>query len=120
MFIIFVSGGKNKLNIMQEEEKIEQLLRELIPVVTTDYREAMQKLAPLINEYIQHNFEKLIFLLYRIDVDEKKLKSTLQLQRERDAGVVIAELIIERHLQKLKTRQAFSQETGPIKDNDRW
>ena len=43
--------------------------------------ELKENLMQYINHLIQNNFEKLVSLLYRIDVSEKKLKQILQQTR---------------------------------------
>lgn len=53
-----------------------------------------------INNLIQHDFNKLLAILYRIDVDEDKLKCALRQQPGRDAAEIIAELMIERQAGK--------------------
>ena len=71
-----------------------------------------------INDLITHDLNKLMSLLYRIDVSEKVLKGNLQEQKE-DAGVIIAELIIDRQLQKTKTRKQ-SRPNDEIPENEKW
>lgn len=60
-----------------------------------------------INDLIQNDFQKLIAILYKVDIDEEKLKNILQHQTGKDTGEIIAKLIIERQLQKLETRKHF-------------
>jgi hypothetical protein len=81
--------------------------------------EIKKKLAAHLNYLINHNFEKLVSLLYRIDVSESKLRNLLQENKNEDAGSLIAALIIERQLQKIKTRKEFSgkKDSG---DEERW
>lgn len=67
------------------------------------FAELKEKLTQHINDLIQNNFEKLLTLLYRIDVNEKKLKQLLQQNQNENAGGLIAQLIIERQLEKIKT-----------------
>ena len=71
-----------------------------------------------INDLITHDLNKLMSLLYRIDVSEKILKGNLQEQKE-DAGLIIAELIIDRQLQKTKTRKQ-SKRNDDIPENEKW
>jgi len=71
-----------------------------------------------INDLITHDLNKLMSLLYRVDVSEKILKQNLQEQKE-DAGVIIAEMIIERQLQKTKTRRQFRSNDN-IDENEKW
>jgi hypothetical protein len=79
-----------------------------------------EKLSVYINNLIQSDFEKLVSLLYRIDVNEPKLKQLLQQNPGEDAGKIIAELIIERQLQKIKFRQQISKPDNYISDEEAW
>jgi hypothetical protein len=75
------------------------------------------KLTDYIRTLIINNPEELIQLLYRIDVREEKIASALH--RDIDDAPVIAELIIERQIQKIKTRQQFKQNNNES-DEERW
>jgi len=66
-----------------------------------------------INDCIQHDFNKLVQLLYRIDVSEEKLKYILQLNPNEDAAKLIAAVIIERLAATKAARASFSS-TGKI------
>lgn len=77
------------------------------------------ELAHHINHLIQHNFPRLVQLLYRIDINEAQLKKLLQQNPEADAGEIIAALIIERQEQKIKTRSSFPS-AGDIPDDEKW
>ena len=59
-----------------------------------------------IEELIHHDFEKLKWVLYRIDVSEKKLNEALQ-NSEADAATVMADLIIQRQIEKAESRKKF-------------
>jgi hypothetical protein len=73
------------------------------------YAEIQAQLAAYINNLVKNDFDKLIAYLYRIDVNEQKLKLLLRQFPEEDAGNIIASLIIERQQQKIKTREQFRQ-----------
>jgi hypothetical protein len=73
--------------------------------ITTD--ELKNELSDFINDLIQKDFQKLVSILYRVDVDETKLKRILKEQADKDAAVIIANLILERELQKIETRKKF-------------
>ena len=77
-------------------------------------------LAEHINDLIDRNFNKLVNLLYRIDVNESKLRQMLN-ENSTDAGRVIAGLIVERQLQKIASRESFrnSDENG-IDEKEKW
>ena len=78
------------------------------------------QLARRINELIEQDFEELVRLFYRIDVSEPKLKQMLKENPGKDAGEMIALLIIERQLQKLKSREQFKKPGNKISDEDKW
>jgi hypothetical protein len=69
----------------------------------------IQKLADYINQLILVNFERLVHLLYRIDVSEAKLKYLLKENPAKDAGRIIALLIIERQVQNIKFKKEMSE-----------
>lgn len=81
--------------------------------------ELQKQLSAHINTLIQTNFEKLISILYRIDINEAKLKGLLEHNRDEDAANIITTLIIERQLEKIKLRNQFRQEPG-INDEEKW
>jgi hypothetical protein len=84
------------------------------------YEELNKYIAAHINQLIQTDFEKLVSLLYRIDISEKKLKHLLQQSRGQDAGKIIADLILERQEQKIKSRSRFKQQDDDIINDEKW
>ena len=80
--------------------------------------EKMARLVSLINELILRDFNGLVQLLYRIDVNEKKLKSILSNNKESDSANVIADLIIERQIQKANSRNLYRQNNSS--DEELW
>jgi hypothetical protein len=84
------------------------------------YNEIHAELAAYINDLIKNNFDKLIAYLYRIDVNEEKLKTLLQQKPDEDAGGIIATLIIERQEQKIKFRKQFSHPENDFDEEEKW
>jgi replicative superfamily II helicase len=84
------------------------------------FAELEEKLSAGINQLIQNNFEKLVSLLYRIDVSEKKLKNLLQGHANENAGKIIAQLIIERQLEKMALRKKYKKENTGASDEETW
>ena len=72
-----------------------------------------------IHYLINNDFNKLVSILYRIDVSEKKLRQLLEANPAGDAGKIIAELIIDRQIQKIKSRQE-SGNNPSIPEDDKW
>jgi methyltransferase-like protein len=93
-----------------------ELALELPNTISLD--ELRKQLAQHLNHLIKNDFEKLVYYLYRIDVNEKKMKALLQSPHE-NSGELIAQLIIERQLEKIKTKQQFHQPKNDD-DEDSW
>lgn len=85
----------------------------------TSLEELRKKLSAYINQLINTDFEKLISLLYRIDVNETKLRCLLDASEGRNAAQLIADLIIERQLQKIESRKNSKPEDD-IPEDERW
>ncbi len=78
---------------------------QLGPVITE--AELTAALAVHINHLINTNFEKLVNILYRIDVNENKLKELLSRCHEENAAAIIATAILQRQSQKIKSREQY-------------
>ena len=78
-----------------------------------------KELAAYIHLLINNDFEKLISILYRLDVSEKKLKKLLAEKTAGDAGILIADAIIERQLQKITSRKKHSSNKD-IPEEEKW
>src|SRR5450432_3586905 len=91
---------------------------DLPPKISFD--QMRQQLQAAINELIKSDFQKLVNVLYRVDVNERKLKYLLQENVGADAAVIIADLIIERQLEKIKTRAAFTGSNDNTSDEEKW
>ncbi len=97
---------------------INQSLEISLPV-SISAEELRQKLVSHINHLINYDFEKLVFYLYRIDVNESRMKYLLDQREGENAAALIADLIIERQLEKIKSRKE-SKSTNDIPDEEKW
>jgi hypothetical protein len=97
---------------------INQSLEISLPV-TISGEELKQKLALHINHLINHDFEKLVFYLYRVDVNENKIRQLLEQKEGENTAGLIADLIIERQLQKIKSRKE-TKSNNSIPDEEKW
>ena len=77
-------------------------------------------LAQRINYLIANDFNRLVQILYRIDVREQKLKELLKQNPGADAGRIIAALVIERQLEKKKSREQFRNDSNNFTDEEKW
>ena len=103
---------------LQIQEQIIQLINpDLSPEVSITV--FMDKLEAYINYLIQNNFQKLISILYKIDINENKLRELLQRDKDKNAGEIIARLIIERQLKKIDTPKNFINKDD-IAGEEKW
>ena len=72
-----------------------------------------------INYLISADFPALVNMLYRMDVSEARIKSLLEADPFTDAAKIIADLMLERQFEKMKTRKLFTRDDG-IPDDEKW
>jgi hypothetical protein len=100
--------------------EVQKVLTELFALkVYKDKTDFVNHLALEINALILHDFHKLVSILYRIDINESQLKQMLQQYAHVDAGYIIAQLVIDRQLEKAELRRKFRKEDN-ISEEDKW
>lgn len=72
-------------------------------------------LSSYVQELINKDFDHLLYLLYKIDVGEKKVKAAILKTDPENANIVIAKMILEREKQKIKSRKKYK-----TNDNTEW
>lgn len=104
---------------MDEEPLTGELQKELSieGIQTTSFDELKEKLDMYFNDLIQHDFHKLLSLVYRIDVSEDKLRQVLDKNPDENAGKLISTLVIERLSQKIRSRKEFRSNPGSFSND---
>lgn len=106
---------------MVQKELIQILIDQLqieLPQVN-DADDLVEGLSEIINHLIQKDFQKLVYILYKVDVSEVKLKQMLQADSDENTSAIIARLIIERQIQKLESRKKFTP-VNDISEEEKW
>ena len=102
-------------------ELLESVARTLeITVKTTGAEELRNNIIQQIRELIVTDMQKLIAILYRLDIDEKKLVTLLQEAGDADSAVLITDLILEREARKIKSRRDYGQRDNDISEVEKW
>lgn len=71
----------------------------------------IQEVAEKVQFHMENNMELFFNHLYRIDVDEKKVRKVIMNPPENESVyIVLAKLIIERELKRIETKKQFRQE----------
>jgi hypothetical protein len=107
---------------MTQGNSLEEVAKEMGMMLRQDgIDDQMDELAIAINSLLTSHFDKLISILYRMDVSEIKLRKLLTDHPEEDAGRMIAELMVERQAQKIRSRQQFKKTNNEnIDENEKW
>jgi hypothetical protein len=115
----------NKYEVYMNEEKSRVLeVSEIISsdfdkagissVITSDAFDNLEELRRYlenkITELMDTNYEKLINILYRVDINEEKLNELFSSKNREFIPGRLAELIIERQIQKISIRNAYKRD----------
>jgi hypothetical protein len=82
---------------------------DLEPQTAASIKEVKQFLAKRITILMHQNMGLLMSILYRIDVQEARLKMILEYSPAAEMPGQLADLVIERQLQKVKTRKQYRE-----------
>lgn len=105
---------------MNSNDGINEVLATIGPSLPEGDKDLLtDQLSVYINDLLINDFNQLVYILYRVDISENKLKQTLIENKEKEAGKLIAGMLIERQLEKMKSRKAhpFDRE---IPDDEKW
>lgn len=83
------------------------------------YEQVRQYLIIHINQLLAKDFAALVQLMYQMDIPEEKLRYYLQQNKDEMASGIIAELMIERQLQKAESRRLFTKQQD-IPEDEKW
>ena len=75
-----------------------------------------------IQELINSDFQGLLQILYRLDINEKELKKSIENSSPEKVAGIIAEKILKREKQKLKSKEEYRQFRSDNNgdEEDRW
>ena len=72
-----------------------------------DRNEIHARLKVYIADLLDHNFDKLCNMMYRHDVPESRFHAALEAGSTDSSADLLADIVIERELQKMETRRAY-------------
>ena len=74
-----------------------------------------------VQHLIDTDFQGLLQILYRLDVNEKELKVNIDKSQPEKVTRLIAEMILKREKQKIKTKEQYRKfHSGNDDDEERW
>ena len=75
------------------------------------YQQLVSALLPIVEDLARQQPEKLLSLLYRIDLSEQALSQGLKVRDQEPYAEVVTDLIIERELKKVILRNHYSKQS---------
>ena len=101
--------------IIEQINKTFELREDLLQEVKNE-----NNLLVLVSQYVQElinkDFEHLLYLLYKIDIGENKVKKAILESSVDEAHLIIAKMILEREKEKIKTRKKYNTKS----ENNDW
>ena len=76
----------------------------------TAYDELKSQVEPIIAKLMNNHYERLLSVLYRIDVNEKSISEEIYRRNDEEPSSIITDLIIERELKKVVIRRHFKEQ----------
>ena len=116
---VLTADNKDKkyiYNMTSDVELVRSIIAEQDPLKRN---EQLRSLNAYINHLLSHDFQSLVSALYRMDVNEDKLKILLNKNPNQDAAGIIAQLMIQRQQQKLFSKNNFKVDEN-IPDDEKW
>jgi len=68
----------------------------------------VQELGRRVEFLLKHDFERLMSCMYMVDISEQRFSEAIKLPEEDKPARVIAELILEREVQKMESRKRYT------------
>ena len=78
--------------------------------------EIINVLADRVAYFMEFKFEQLLSLMYTMDIKEEKVSLAMSPLQESPSNVALAHLILERHLQRITTKNLYK----PTSTGDWW
>ncbi len=109
---------------MEDTLKIQEYTLQLLEenaINFNSFAEFRKFIIQKINNWINDDFEHLLYLLYRIDVHEDKVRKLMQEHKGENAAEIITDLIIDRQKQKIETRKLFHfEKPADVNEDELW
>jgi len=103
---------EESLKLLQTELQKENISTDIELKEHITHEQFRDWLSAKIADLMQHDFHRLLAILYRIDVHENNVKRVFDEYTPHEIPSMIAELMIQRQLQKARTRIAYRKKNG--------
>lgn len=109
---------------MPQKPQLETLQQQLAekfdaPVPAQTFEELMIQVGKIVYNLIVNDMNRLLFILYRVDVDEQKVLKIIRENTLPDAANLLAGALISRQLQKIQQRSEHGA-SDEIPEDEKW
>ena len=102
---------------MKESKELSQAISSRFEIsVSENYTldDLKKALSIRILDLLDKNLERLLSMLYRVDLNQKKLDEIFETGSKDEIAMKIAESVIDRQLEKIKTREFYKNEESGL------
>ena len=110
--------SENTENIEELEQAIIRLIEEDLDVSFKDKDVLRDWLIEQVSHLIDRQFDHLLRVLYLIDVNEQKVRRLIQENEGENAAAIISDLILERQVEKIRSRKKHIPKDGKYFSDD--
>ena len=102
------------LSLVQKDFKLDNSSINELP--SPSFEEVLAYLEGAISHLLDHDFERLLQIMYRIDIDENRFKEVFQSEESKEIVAKLARMVLDRELEKVRTRAEYK---GPDASGNR-
>lgn len=100
-----MSEVSQALSLVQKDFKLDGSSINELP--SPSFEEVLVYLEGAISHLLDHDFERLLQIMYRIDIDENRFKEVLQSEESKEIAAKLARMVLDRELEKVRTRAEY-------------
>ncbi len=100
------NSGVHLAELIQKDFKLSE---DEFDIDYSDHAALKERLRVILSNMLDNDFQGLLNAMYRLDIDEAKFKQVITGQEGSDISGILARMIIDREMEKVKTRIRYSQ-----------
>ena len=109
---------KNLMENSDRQQAVNLLAHEFELETNASYEKLLKYIEAEVDHLLVNNFEKLLWICYRVDVPETDIMDLLDDLNNTEPSKTIAYKLLDRQLEKIETRKKFKQELDDNVDED--
>lgn len=104
-----MSEAQKALALIQKDFRLEEPSNNL---ASSSLEEVLKYLEQVISYLLDNDFERLLQIMYRIDIDENRFKQVIHDDKPGEIARKLARLVLDRELSKVRSRARYRGSNG--------